>query len=199
MCLLALVGIPLQAQSAGRTITFTSDGVTAFDQWIDLSNPADYVFGGVWFYSTGSAAQPAYQLLYEINDSTGNFFYLGQGSIPASSVTFSGGAITNGKMIVSIDVDTCQLDPTAFSYYGPCGIVKATWTEVPGHSPTGFTSVFRGSHDIYSGSMTQHISGTVEQAVAVAQGTVLGFALTPTTYQVYVGLTRQVTVTTQLP
>jgi hypothetical protein len=104
-------------------------------------------------------------------------------------------------MVISLSVDTCQIDPSVFQTFGACGIINVTWTEVPGKStnPLGFTSTFRGSRDVVSGPITQHISGTTETANALAQGTVIGSTLSATTFEVSVGLTRNVTVVTQSP
>ena len=199
---LVLMAVPTAGHAAGRATTFNTNGVTAFDSWIDLSNPADPVEGSIYIYATGSAAQPAYQLIYEVNDFDLTLFNTGQGAIPGASVSFSGGSLTNGNAVVSLSVNTCQLDPAVFfTISGACGTINVTWTEVPGNSinPAGFTSTVRGSRDVISGNVTQHIAGTIETANALARGTVIGSNLSTTTFQVTVGLTKNVTVVIQSP
>jgi hypothetical protein len=200
LCLFALLTMPGHTQAAGRTTTFTTDGATAYDNWIDLTNLDDPVVGFIQLNAIGSAAQPAYELFYNVNDFNFTFGNAGQGLIPGASVKFSGGSVTSGKMVVSLNVNTCNIDPTAFTtIFGTCGIISVTWTEVPGKGSTGFTTTMHGSQDIVSGSITRHISGTIENANALAQGTLIGSALSATTFSVSVGLNRQVTVTTQSP
>jgi hypothetical protein len=193
-CLLLLFGIRSDTRASGRTTSFHTNGVTGSDNWVDMSNPADPIFGLVELFPTAGG----YQVLYQVNDANFTFFDFGQGPIPSSAVKFSGGSVTSGKMVISVDVNTCQLDPTVFlTTNGPCGIINVTWTEVPGHSPTGFTSTIRGSRDITTGTMSQHLAGTMENAVAVAEGTVIGTPTAPTTIDVFIGVSHEVTVTTQ--
>lgn len=95
-------------------------------------------------------------------------------------------------------VSDCQLDPSVFATFGgPC--VSATWTEVPGQSPTGFTALTNGTKEIIAGTTRQRISGTLQKAVALAQESVVGSELASTTIEVFIGLTHNVTVKTQLP
>jgi hypothetical protein len=200
LCLVTLFATPVGGRPPGRTIAFHTDGVSAFDNWIDLSNPADPVTGFIQFFATGTAARPAYQLFYFVSDANLTFSNSGEGPIPGSSVKFSGGSVNSGKMVVSLDVDTCQLDPTLFfTFSGPCGIIKATWTEIPSRSSSGFTFITRGTTEIIAGPMVQHMSGTFEEANALAQGTVIGSEMTTTAFGTSIALTHEVTVTTQFP
>jgi hypothetical protein len=201
LCFLALMAMLGQTQAAGRNITFTTNGVTTYGTWFDVTDPANSVFGQIQLFTSGSAAQPSYQLFYYVFSNV--LFNSGFGPIPAASVKLTGGSVASGKMVVNLNVDTCQLDPSVFSTFsGSCGVINGTWAEVPGRNPTGVTVTTNGTTDTISGTITQHISGTTQYASAIAQGNVIGSVLAPApsvASTANIGLARTVNVIIYAP
>lgn len=193
VCLSFLIGAPLVARASGTTVTYHAEGVSLDADWLDLSNPAA-PFEVIVIIN--KLAAPGYNLNYVVQDFTGTLFYFGLGTIPDSAVTVSGGSALSGKMVDSVNVNTCALAPTVFQTVGPCGAINLTWTEIPGRNPSGgFTTIRRGSTDTYLGSLRVHSGGTVETANALLQGSLLGFPATSMLFTSTISRNTGVTVT----
>ena len=190
--LLCLLMLMVTQSSAQRTVTFTTNGVDAFAEWVDNNG----VSGFVEIVANGSAARPSYFLFYSLLGPTNSFYYDGAGNIPAASVQAVGYSVHAGDIAASVNVDTCQLDPSVFgTFSGPCGTINVSWKQVP-----GFVMTTHGSTDVQSGTMTKKTQGTYELASATVQGSVLGSLLTNSFVSFSnVGFTRQATVTLNLP
>jgi hypothetical protein len=107
-------------------------------------------------------------------------FNSGSGPISGASVKLSGGSVASGTVVVNLSVNTCQLDPNVFTIFaGCCGSITARWTELPSRSPAGVAVTTNGTTDIVSGVITQHISGTMQNASALAEANIIGTALAP--------------------
>lgn len=113
-------------------------------------------------------------LFYNINEQNGTFFYSGNGSIPASSVNVSGGSLNTGKVIVTLNVNTCDVaDFTTGS--GPCGAFDVTFTEVP--ASVGGSSAIRGDYvQTMPGGAKVETNGQSLNFGALATGTMLNYS-----------------------
>jgi hypothetical protein len=118
-----------------------------------------------------------YMLSYIVVDFGGGFSASGFGSIPASTVTVSGGSINGGNVTVALNVNTC--DVTGFTTsYGPCGTFNLTWVEVPA---AGSFATRGDTQQTLPGGGKVVTNGEQEIFNAVTTGTALGFdAPTPT-------------------
>ncbi len=171
VAMLALSARPTPATVNSTTITANGVGSLAF--WNDFSNPADPVFAYVQLIPIGgqAAAEPSYLMSYNISDANGTFNDAGQGFIPASAVSFSGGSIAKGNAVINLTVDTCTLPTTEFvTFGGPCGTVEVTSTEIP-----GFSYTVNGTTTTTIGTLREVFSGTSQNANALGSGNVVGF------------------------
>ena len=119
----------IPARASGPSKHVTANGLGGFVQIFDSSNPDDPVFAFVSL--SGTANSTGYTLFYSINDSAGTVNDFGFGSIPASSVNVSGGSIHNGKTVITLNVNTCDVAEFIANNPGPCGPFDITWTELP--------------------------------------------------------------------
>ncbi len=119
------VAVPRPAQAAGTSVSFRANALGTGAFFVDLSNPADPVFVGA-----SRTANTGYMLVYGIADVVGTVNDSGFGSTPASSVNVSGGSINPGKVVFTLNVNTCDVAGFTTSS-GPCGAFDITWTEEP--------------------------------------------------------------------
>jgi hypothetical protein len=114
-----------------------------------------------------------YLLVYNVFDFGGGFSAGGSGSIPASSVNVSGGSVNTGNVMVTLNVNTCDL--TGFTTnYGPCGTFNVTWVEVPA-SVGGSTATRGTTQQTLPGGGKIVTNGEMVTFTASTTGTALGF------------------------
>ncbi len=164
-----LTSIP--AQAAGSSVVDH-----AFVPQVGFFNSAGNELVTMEVVSTNSG----YTLAYGIYDFGGGFSAAGSGSIPASSVSVSGGTVNTGKVTVTLNVDTCDLTSGFTTGYGPCGIFNLTWVEESA-SVGGSTSTRGDSRQTIPGVGTIETNGQTEIFNAQTTGTELGFDLPPGT------------------
>jgi hypothetical protein len=181
-----LSSIPAQA-------TGSSAVAHAFVPQVGFFNSAGNELVTMEVVSTNSG----YTLVYGIYDFGGGFSAAGSGSIPASSVSVSGGSVNTGKVTVTLNVNTCDLASLFTTSYGPCGIFNLTWVEEPA-SVGGSTSTRGDSRQTIPGVGTVETNGQTEAFNAQTTGTELGFDLPPGTIGQLVQQTN-VTVTITAP
>ncbi len=179
-----------------NSTTFTANGVGILAFLSDFSDPTDPIFGYVQLIPLGgqAAAGPSYQMYYNIGDANGTFDNSGQGVIPGTAVSFSGGTIDNGNVVIKLNVNTCALSPSEFvTSSGPCGTVEVTATEIP-----GFTYTVNGTTTITLGTSREVFSGTSKNANALASGDVVDFEFSSADL-VFINQFSGVTVTVSRP
>ena len=174
----ALVLSPsIAAQTASPVVVSNAlvPGV-GFFTLLDPSNPFSTELVNVEVEKTSNTG---YMLIYQIVDFGGGFSAFGSGSIPASSVNVSGGSVDAGKVMVTLNVNTC--DVTGFTTgLGRCGTFVLTWVEVP--ASVGGSFATRGvTQQTFPGGGKVVTSGEMKTFTASTTGTVLGFVVpTPT-------------------
>ncbi len=121
-----LSSIPAWASGPSK---FVSNGLGTNAQIVDnLSIPGDTVTAFVNFNQTSNTT---YFLNYFIFDANGTINDFSSGSIPASRVNVSGGSLNAGKVVVTLNVNTCDFPELIANGQGPCGTIDLTWTELP--------------------------------------------------------------------
>ena len=108
----------------------------------------------------------------------GPFSGSGSGSIPASSVNVSGTSVNAGNVTVTLNVNTCGLDPASFApQFGSCGTFDISWVQIP-KSVGGSTDTSGTTHQYTPGGGTTTINGHTETFNATLPGsTALGYVL----------------------
>lgn len=194
VAMLALSAQPTLA--TGTSTTVTANGVGFLALFSDFSNPADPISGYVQLIPIGgkAAAEPSYDMSYSISDANGTFNDAGQGFIPASAVSFSGGSIVKGNAVITLNVDTCTLPTTEFATFsGSCGTVAVTSTEIP-----GFSQKVNGTTITTIGTLREVFSGTSQNANALGSGNVIGYEF-PSAELIFINQFSGVTVTMSRP
>jgi hypothetical protein len=165
LSVVAAVLSSIPAQAAGPSVVAHALVPLAFLE--DTSNPSDPVFAFA-VVVTGNGGQV---LFYNINDNNSTFFYSGFGSIPASSVNVSGGSVNTGKVVVKLNVNTCEVAGFTTSS-GPCGAFEVTFTEVP--ASVGGSLATRGDNvQTLAGGGRIETNGEMVNFGATATGTAL--------------------------
>jgi len=183
-----LSSIPAHASGPNVIANGFSAGVGWFTQ-LDPNNPFSTELVVVNVQRT---AKTGYMLFYIVVDFGGGFSANGSGSIPFSSVNVSGGSVNTAKETLTLNVNTCGLDPSSFTTnYGPCGTFNLTWVEMP--ASIGGSYATRGDTQFTSpGGSKVTTNGELVNFGALVTGTALGYdAPTPTLG----GLTQQTNVT----
>ena len=158
-----LSSIPAQAQAAGPSVI-----THAFDVGVGWANSDFTEFVQVEVEST----KTGYVLIYNIFDFGGGISAGGSGSIPASSVTVSGGSVNTGKMTLTLNLNACAAGFT--NSYGPCGPINLSWVEQP--ASVGGSIATRGdSQQTFPGGAKVVKNGETVTFFAVTTGTALGY------------------------
>jgi hypothetical protein len=135
-------------------------------------------------------------LAYSIWDFGGGFSAAGSGTIPASSVSVSGGSVNTGNVKFTLNVNTCNVAGFT-TKYGPCGTFNLTWVEMP--ASVGGSTISRGDFQQTSpGGAKVVINGNTVTYSALMAGTALGFAVPPSSIGALQKLTN-VTLTYPAP
>jgi hypothetical protein len=114
-----------------------------------------------------------YMISYNVWDFGGGFSAGGSGSIPASSVSVSGGSVNTAKVTVTLNVNTCDLAGFTTNY-GPCGTFNLNWVEVP--ASVGGSYATHGATQItFPGGSKVTTNGSLVSYSASTTGTALGF------------------------
>jgi hypothetical protein len=164
------LSISIPAQPAGPSVI--ANALVPVVTFFDMSNPSDPVFSAVEVIRT---ANTGYMLFYDIGDFNGTFSYFGSGSIPASSVNVSGGSVNAGKVMVTLNVNTC--DVTGFTTSsGPCGTFDVSWAEVPVSVGFPFFATRGDTQFTSAGGGKVVINGESVSFGALATGTTLNYS-----------------------
>lgn len=176
---LTVAALELSARPTPRTVnltTVTANGVGIFAPWNDSSDPANPVGGFIQLMPIGGnvKVEPSYMLFYgAFNDNDGSLIDYGQGYIPASAVSVSGGSVTSGTAVIKLNVNTCMLPVTEFQIFnGDCGTIEFTFTET-----SGFYSTTNGTTTTVAGKFREVSSGTTQNGSALGSGNLLNFEL----------------------
>jgi len=160
---MVLSSISAQAQAAGSSVI-----THAFDVGVGWANSDFTEFVQVQVESS----KTGYVLIYNIFDFGGGVSAGGSGSIPASSVTVSGGSVNTAKMTVTLNLNACTAGFT--NSYGPCGPINLTWVEQP--ASVGGSMATRGdSQQTFPGGAKVVTNGETVTFFALTTGTALGF------------------------
>ncbi len=160
------------AQSSGPSLTVTSHGLAAFGTLIDTNNPNDPVFA---FVGVNQSDNSGWMLFYSITDTQEQVNDSGFGLLPASSVSISGGSFNAGKAVITLNVNTCDVEGFTTSS-GNCGPFDITFTELP---PSVEGPALIEQHLMLSfPSFTLVDNGTVWSFAALETGTALGYSNT---------------------
>jgi hypothetical protein len=136
----AAVLSPIPAQAASPVVV-----AHAFDAnvgWFTLLDPNNPFSLELVTFDVESTGNKSYMLGYSIFDFGGGFSASGNGSIPASSVTVSGGSVNSGNLTVTLNVNTCDVAGFTTLPSGTCGPFNVAWVELP--ASIGGSSDFRG-------------------------------------------------------
>ncbi len=197
LAVLSLTARVRAESGAQRTVVYKVNGAFAEASWFDSSNPDDLITGFTRLDTTGAVGQP-YVFSYVFTDRLGTFINFGTGPIPAASVRIMGASVDSGQMQASVNVDTCQLDPSVFRTEGPCGTIHLNWNQFPGAI---FTRQGTTSEVLYLAAINfVKLQGTAQECTATAQGAVIGQTLSGwANSQASIGFNREVNLTITLP
>ncbi|HET6179059.1 MAG TPA: hypothetical protein VFE61_19170 [Candidatus Sulfotelmatobacter sp.] len=133
----------------------------------------DFNVGELTFINVNRVGQ-SYVFAYQM---FGPFSGAGSGPIPASSVHVSGSSVSAGNVTFTLNVNTCNLDPSSYTTsQGTCGIFDISWIQMPA-SVGGSTTTSGTIHETAPGGGTTTINGHTETFTAQLSGTAIGYAL----------------------
>jgi hypothetical protein len=164
----------IPAQASGPTRSISANGLGGSVNFVDMSNPADPVTASV---NLSQTSNNSYLLYYSIADQAGTFTDFSIGSIPASSVNVSGGSVNTGKVVATLNVNTCDFAEFIANGQGPCGTLDITWTELPA-SVTGSFAERSNIVDTFPNGEKMVQVGDVLGFTALVSGTALNFSNT---------------------